>query len=365
MKTLPVLRDEAPSPLPPLYAAWVAEFMAEPLPTEPHATCSACAMAPPAEGAAVSEGAKFFDPATRCCTYHPNLPNFLVGRVLRDPSIAPSLGADVLMARVASRAAVSPLGIDAPDDVRERYLAVSMAGDFGLAKDLQCPHLLVGATDSCGIWRHRNAACATWYCKHARGGRAARFWKRLRDLLTMVETCLARWCVLELCDDAALSRLVTTSTIAGDRSADTDRGTAAWNRAVWGQWAGRERAFFEACAARVEALRWSDVAAICGADAALGVRLVRHAMRVRDADASSSVLRLGAIEAAPCGDGTVVVCGYSDFDPVTLPEALLAVLSRFDGRPTDDVLAALAEEGISLEPALITTLVDFEILVPG
>jgi hypothetical protein len=43
----------------------------------------------------------------------------------------------------------------------------------------------------------------------------------------------------------------------------------------------------------------------------------------------------------------------------------MELLPYFDGRPTEDVLAAIADErGIRLEPDLVRKLVDFMLLVP-
>ena len=68
-------------PLPHLYARWTAELLAGPIPREERATCENCAMcAPPGEED--DPQSHVFDPATKCCTYVPDLPNFLVGRIL-------------------------------------------------------------------------------------------------------------------------------------------------------------------------------------------------------------------------------------------------------------------------------------------
>ena len=44
---------------------------------------------------------------------------------------------------------------------------------------------------------------------------------------------------------------------------------------------GREAEFYVACADRVDALGWEDVARVCGADADVLARLVRGARRAR------------------------------------------------------------------------------------
>src|SRR5689334_23221482 len=69
--------------LPPLFDRWIRELLPGPIPVETKATCSSCAMLPP-EGEARSRGEQFYAADTKCCTYPPELANFLVGRVLSD-----------------------------------------------------------------------------------------------------------------------------------------------------------------------------------------------------------------------------------------------------------------------------------------
>jgi hypothetical protein len=57
-----------------------------------------------------------------------------------------------------------------------------------------------------------------------------------------------------------------------------------------------------------------------------------------------------------------VVVGYSALDPLRVPRVLLDALAAFDGRPTGEILGALAEEGIEMEAALATRLADFGVL---
>ncbi|MBL9028559.1 MAG: hypothetical protein JNL21_40580 [Myxococcales bacterium] len=350
------------TPLAPLYAGWIADLVDE-LPTEPHATCDACVMTTPVDGAGV--GLVRFDEQTKCCTYQPALPSFLAGRILRDRSLEARFAGDVIRARIAAREGVGPLGLDAPGALRDRYAQVSRDGAFGRAPDLRCPHFRAGPELNCGIWRHRNATCSTWFCKHDRGGRGAETWRRLRDLLALAEARLARWCALELELTAeSLAHLIPTTDAAGERST-TDRLDAdARYRAIWGDWVGHEEAFFAACAERVERLRWSDVEAICGSDASIGAKIFRAALAAHDAERElPSRLRLGLVETAPLDDNTVLVRGYSEYDPLVLPQRLLDALSRFDGQPTEVALDQLRASGVELDRELLLALLDFEVLV--
>src|SRR5262245_26034784 len=99
-----------PSVLPPLYARWMDELLGQPIAPERSATCDSCAMvAPPTEATAGS--AFYFSPETKCCTYLPQLPNFLVGRVLRDDDPDAATGRATVEKRIDARSGVTPMGL--------------------------------------------------------------------------------------------------------------------------------------------------------------------------------------------------------------------------------------------------------------
>src|SRR5947208_9693702 len=104
--------SDQPDALPPLYARWASQFLSGAIPAETEATCSDCAMlcGTPVK-AQPAAAAPFFDPSTKCCTYLPVLPNFLVGRMLTDDSPEFTRGRVTLEARLAEGIAVTPLGI--------------------------------------------------------------------------------------------------------------------------------------------------------------------------------------------------------------------------------------------------------------
>ena len=160
-----------PSTLPPLYAGWIADLLDGPLPHEGEATCEDCAMWPSA-GVPVSAGIAF-NRETKCCTYIPALPNFLVGRIVEDndPALAP--GRASVEARIDARLGVTPLGIDRPP-VHALLYQTGMSSAFGRSRALRCPHYREEAGGACGIWRHRNGVCSTWFCKYSRGATGQR-----------------------------------------------------------------------------------------------------------------------------------------------------------------------------------------------
>lgn len=347
--------------LPPLSARWAAAILDAPLPDEPLATCDRCAMQRP-QGVEAAPGDVWFG-AGKCCTYQPVLYNFLAGRILLDPAL-PRARAH-LEAAIAAGAGVSPLGVTGRGSFWLLYDAGGTA-TFGRADALRCP-LYEADTGRCGVWLHREATCATWFCKHARAAAGQAYWLAVRNALQVAEVAVARQLCLELgVDPEALAALG-----AGPRAAvgveDVDGAVdPEARRRRWKGWTGTERAFFEACAQRAEALPAEQVAALGGAELALWRAVARVRREALDAPPDAAPLRLGTLEVARAGPDGLRVQTYSPYDPLDVPPALLAALARFDGRPAGEVIAEIAaRDGIAVDAALLGTLVDFGVLKAG
>lgn len=361
-------RWQPPSTLPPLYAPWIADLLDGPLPHEAAATCEACAMWP-APGEPPATGL-FFHADTKCCTYVPQIPNFLVGRILDDgdPALAP--GRASVERRIDARLGVTPVGLVRPPVQALLYQHGASAG-FGRATSLRCPHYRADAGGACGIWRHRNGVCSTWFCKHGRGATGGRFWQALEQLLAIVERDLARWCLLEIGVEAGvLARLLPRGVDRGVAGVSLDAGELdgtvpeAAYRALWGSWQGRERELFRRAAALVNDLRWADVARIGGAGVAAFARVVVDAHERHGDNGIPARLVVGPFRVVTARRERVAVVTYSPYDPLELPRLLVDVLPYFDGRPTAEALRRIRRERrINVQPDLVRRLVDFGVLI--
>ncbi len=345
-------------PLPPLYARWAAAFLPGPLPIEERATCDDCAMRGLKQQ---GPGAIEFHPVTKCCTYLPELWNYLVGGILDDDDPALVPGRQSVGDRIAGRDAVTPLGLGKS---RRYTLLYQQAPDgFGRAESMRCPHHLDDGR--CGVWRHRESTCATWYCKHERGEVGLTFWRRMRGLLRVAEAAVARHAILELDIGAeALARLYPAERPSAEFTAAEVNQAAdpAWRRAVWGRWHGREPEFFRRAGQVAAGLAWADVVRLGGGELELQLRLLREShARLRDTDPPARP-RAKPINALPILQGYQAV-GYSNFDPLLLAPELYEVLGEFDGRPLDQSLEAIrAKYHRRLTPALVRKLADFGVL---
>jgi hypothetical protein len=371
-RALPVLEPETKpdtEPLPELYQRWLGELLSGALPRESKATCSDCAMCnrePRLRGPMSSD----FDTVVKCCTYMPTLPNFLVGMILGDESVERH-GIDSIRRRIADRVNATPLGLIMQPSYRVLY-DLGQQATFGHSQAMRCPHYVSEGGGRCGIWKYRNSVCSTWFCKYERGASGRKVWKHVRELLTAVETELSLSCAVHFGIDAEVALGLVKSATATDAEAVKrellpDAALAAARR-HWGRWFGREDEFYRACASRVAAMSWSDVAAICGATVHAKATLARDDYRrTQDARLPARLpARLRMAQAARWryeGD-TYCVAGYSTSDPLLLSQAVLDALAHFDGtRSTEETRRrVLVREGIELDPALLLQLVDFGVL---
>jgi hypothetical protein len=358
-------RPAAPgvSVLPPLYARWIDDLLGAPIEPETNATCSDCAMCA-AAGAPPDPGGLYFKPTVKCCSFWPILPNFLVGRILRDAAPERARGRASVEARIAAGIAVTPLGLG--------RTAAQTCPDpaFGQDEAFLCPHFIPDGGGTCGIWPHREATCTTFFCKFVRGAVGAEFWRALQRLLEAIEQALG-WHCLEALDpgSAALARLLDPAGNARPLVMTRPDGTYAPEdrRALWGRWTDREPAFYEAAAEVVERVSWRDIQEHGGPELRLRARVARDAhARLRAPAIPAGPLRLGTFVVTDRSPDAVRLASYSASDLLSIPPDLLDVLPAFNERPALEALDKIeAEHGLDIEPAVVGRLLDFEVLVPA
>jgi len=295
----------------------------------------------------------------------PALPNFLVGRILLDSDPEMAAGRASVRARLAVRRDVTPLGLQMPAAYAVLY---DKAGHeaFGQSLQLLCPHFR-SDTGGCGIWRHRQSVCTTWFCKTNRGAVGAGFWKALLEVLRIVERGLAVHCVRTLTAGPAALRHAAAARnpeAPALRASDLDDAadTAGLDR-VWGPYARREEAFYTAAAGVVTAMTWTEVLRAGGVELELACDVLREAYRSLRSTAVPKALRTGAMQVSAVGQDVVELTAYSGYDPLAVPRMLFDVLHVFDGRSTAQALTAAAAAGVEMDRAVVRRLVDFGVLV--
>lgn len=156
---------------------------------ERKATCDSCAMARPKNRAKIH-----YKPELKCCTFHPFLPNFLVGAILLDDSL--KAGAEVLREKIRRREYALPIGMVAPVRYQMNFKE-RLENEFGQREDLLCPYFNK-ENNNCNVWRYRGVVCTTFFCKSSYGKTGLQFWDRTSDYLSYVEMALMEEALVHL-----------------------------------------------------------------------------------------------------------------------------------------------------------------------
>jgi len=351
--------------LPSFHGRWLDQLLPGPIPAETEATCSDCAMCSTSR-ATLREGL-YFDKSVKCCTYVPNLPNFIVGAILGDDRPELAYGRRTVEERLAKRLGASPKGL-APtpmQDILYREAVSYGSGDtFGRAPTLRCPHYAQD-TGGCGIHAHREAICSTWFCKHVRGQVGKRFWNAVVQLLRALENELSCWALLELgLQPEQIERLYPV----GERrpTADDVEGRVSdeiW-RLRWGGWSGREVELYKECERLVTPLGFDDALRIAGTQTRLLARLAQDTYRAMLSTEIPHRLKVRKLEIYPSSPSMVRVETYSCYDPVDFEARVVRALVRFDGTsPTEDVVESIAaQDQLAMDDSKLRTLIDFGLL---
>jgi hypothetical protein len=348
---LPVISDA--ERLPPLYEKWVHAMLGGAIPREEKATCGACPVLTPGG----------FHPETKCCTYLPHLPNFLVGSALADPQAEATIRARIERAPHLA----SPLGLLVPREYLAIYQSAKPA--FGRVKHLRCPHFDAGG---CSVWAHRNGVCATWFCGHNRPLPGLDFWEGLRDVLGAFEDMLSIWVLLEMgFAPASLERAIAFSRrrppqVGGPAldAEELDGVPSDAVRATWRSWTRGPEALYREAHLRVAALSFEDVWTLLDAYGRFRVdRLrARYEALVNPTIPRACTVAEVRVEATHAESFTIMA--ERDMDTLEVPSGLLSALAEFRQGDVARSLAQLAARGTPLSDELVQELFDYGVLRP-
>jgi Fe-S-cluster containining protein len=335
--------------LPELYRGLFPSFFQNPQPAETKATCSSCAMCEannPLPVESVDGVSRFFRPDTKCCTYHPRLPNYLVGAILADEDPAMAEGRRRIQEKISRGVAMNPQWIKAPPRYNLLYSNARQA--FGRAEALRCPYYKAEG-GLCTIWRYREAVCSTYFCKYVAGADGRKFWMTLKTWLTLAEIQLSRYAVLQLLPDYVLTGKDKADNSGGPLTVedlDDKRLPEKEYAELWREWAGREAEFYRACFESVRKLSSEEFDNLLGLDG-----IVEQAILKRHHEAAVAPKLPRALKFNPSTtvqwlqDGSIALASYSEFDAVALPGAAYALLVEFTGKePVEAVRKRLREE---------------------
>ena len=101
-----------------------------------------------------------FSPKTKCCTFKPIVPNYLVGGILTESKTKTKIHSYVELGNK-----ITPLGYFPSTQELQDYAAI-IPDKFGIEESVQCELLDNG---NCSIWQHRNNICSTYFCHYFKG----------------------------------------------------------------------------------------------------------------------------------------------------------------------------------------------------
>jgi hypothetical protein len=354
------LADTLVSTLPPLYKNLLSPELEKPAVKETRADCANCQMC---DQGTMPENieAVYFHPDTKCCTFHPSTPNYLVGAILKDSSPEMAEGQRRIKERIASRIGVLPYTLGPSNKYFILYKAARKS--FGRSPTLRCPYLT--EDKRCSIWRHRETICSTFYCKYDGGEPAVAFWKAWKAYLSFVEGSLSIWASKAIARDLTSPLPQDTLTLEELEDRPPKDSTYA---SYWGSWVGREEEYYIACYNKVRNLPRQLFAKLVD-ETPKGKTLLAD-LRTRYAALATPFIpeRLalnGRMRSLPVVNGVAITTTYNPYDSMILEKELFDVLEKltFD-EPLADTRAALSEkEGIELADELLVHLVRHAVLV--
>jgi Fe-S-cluster containining protein len=335
--------------LPVLYHGLLPPLLRGEVPQESKATCSSCAMCEsscqsPVES--VDGASRFFRPDTKCCTYHPRMPNYLVGAVLADTRPELAEGRRRMQERIASRVGITPQWLKPP--ARYTLLYTSARQAFGRASTLLCP-FYEKQQGNCTVWPYREAVCSTFFCKYVAGADGRKFWMSLKTYLSLMEIQLSRWSALQLCPDYVLSGRDRAEAAGSPLTPEDLDGRGLPEReyaALWHQWVGREEEYYRACFEAVSGVSAAQLEQLLGLDGTIELKVLERLYSQAVSPRLPRVLKFNpgaTVKWMP--DGSVALGAYSENDAVALPGAAYGLLVEFTGRePVQVVRERLRQE---------------------
>lgn len=347
---------------PELYHHLLPDWFREPYQPEALATCADCAMCRPEE---TRYQVKHYQPDLKCCTFYPDLPNYLVGAILCDTRPEREAGRQRIESAIQAGVGVSPYGITAPK-VRELLYAHGDSGAFGNSAALLCPYF-DREQHNCTIWAFRNAVCTTFFCKFNDGRAGHHFWSQVKAYLSFIQVLLSEVAAhalgmdLNALPENPLSnneRPVRLSAADLDGRVDDD----AYRR-LWAEHHGAEAEFYRACYRHVVDLDPDQVARLAGFQGQRLLAAVQNAKAAIDQPKLPQKLqRHPAGRLHEEGPEQTIAEGFNGL--TVMPTLLWRFVTECDGRrPTEAVIAAFEEvHGVEIDRDLIANLVHNQFL---
>ena len=304
-----------------------------------------------------------FSKETKCCTYYPNLPNYLVGALLskNDPGL--KKGQELVHEIIHSRLGIVPLGVRR---TRKYELLTKQAlNAFGKSRIMVCPFFEQdeGLCTIRPIW---NATCNTWFCKYNTGHDGQRFWIALRRYLSRMEKVLSQYVAYKMGFEARDIILPKTDTEPWTEKDLDDQPPDITNyKEQWKRWVGREEDFYKESYGLIIGLSRDDFDRIAGITQEILLKDLEDKHRDIILPILPKILRRNPkLIVEKTRQGEYILTSYSPFDPLGVSKRVYDMLDYFDGHQSNEEASRIILDQLGAEPTedLLLTLYQFRIL---
>ena len=217
--------------IPEFYHSILPPFFQQQIPPEPFSDCFNCPMIAEKGEDSGLDLSRPFAHETKCCTFTPRIPNYMVGGILSDPDPSLIEGKQRIVKKIQSGEGILPSGVYPTKEYNDYFIDKSALG-FGRSTSLLCPYFIQDK-HSCTIWKYREVICAFWYCKHIAAKRGSDFWNSMVDYLKFIQDSFigiaAKECGLYL------------------HNQDEPVETLNRYNEIWGNWLGQEEEYYKKC----------------------------------------------------------------------------------------------------------------------
>ena len=185
---------------------------------------------------------------TKCCDYHPNLPNYIVGAILTQEEESQSEGYLRIKRKIVEKKGVTPYGIMAPLNHFIKFKK-SRLDPYAWPKKMAIQELLCPYYDhgSCTIWKFRSNLCATYHCNSVAGKSGLRYWDILYKYLQLVEYSLSIYILKAL--GYSSQKIINKPLTPIDLKLEDNSGALniSLYDDIWDNWKGDELSFYKQC----------------------------------------------------------------------------------------------------------------------
>jgi hypothetical protein len=338
-------------------------FFESELPKERLASCNNCYMTKKRH----EQFKDVYNPKIKCCTYNPDLPNYLVGAILTNTNPKNKDGIQKILGKIRARTGVSPHGLS-PSKKQQLMQDVGKRC-FGKAKSLLCSYYKNGR---CSVWPYNGSVCRTFFCVSCKGFDGALFWDALREYISYIEDVLRIYSQYSLNMDIeniirvnvnSRENLYALSVEDIDEEIDEKQ-----YKKLWDKFMGKERDFYIRCYRVVNELSKKQFDEIKGIREKILLERVKHYYREMMFPCLPKVLKLNSdYLVTRTSAGQYIMQRPSLNLTFRLSEDLFNAVLLFNGKETNEKIIKKIEQKLKifLKQDLLISLWHNKILITG